>query len=55
MADLDESTRNEQDDHLSDLRLFLGKRLIILGGFGSDGGRGAQQWRSMWDAFKQVL
>ena len=39
---------------LADLALFCDKRLIVLGGFGSTGAsHHSQQWRSMWDAFKQ--
>ena len=39
---------------LDDLALFVDKKLVVLGGYGASGGSssGGQQWRSMWDAFK---
>ena len=44
-------------DPLADLESFFEKQLVIVGGFGASGqgpaGGKAQQWRSMWDAFKQ--
>jgi len=42
----------EADDALEGLAAFASSRLVVAGGFGSDGS-GPQQWRSMWDAFKQ--
>jgi hypothetical protein len=42
----------EADDALQGLAAFASSRLVVAGGFGSDGS-GPQQWRSMWDAFKQ--
>ena len=45
-------------DPLADLESFFEKQLVIVGGFGAGSSQGpvggkAQQWRSMWDAFKQ--
>ena len=45
----------EEADPLADLELFFEKQLVIVGGFGASQAHAgkAQQWRSMWDAFKQ--
>ena len=46
----------EEADPLADLESFLEKQLVILGGFGATKqghASKAQQWRSIWDAFKQ--
>jgi len=40
------------EDPLDGLSVFSSSRLVVAGGFGSDGS-GPQQWRSMWAAFKQ--
>ena len=36
---------------LDDLSLFADKKFVVLGGYGAQSGQ--QQWRSMWDAWKQ--
>ena len=52
-----EAEEVQEADPLADLESFFEKQLVIVGGFGvsSQGPAGgkAQQWRSMWDAFKQ--
>ena len=40
----------DESSPLTDLGLFADKKLVILGGYGA--ASGGQQWRSMWDAFK---
>ena len=52
-----EAEEAKEADPLADLESFFEKQLVIVGGFGASsqgpaGGK-AQQWRSMWDAFKQ--
>ena len=43
----------ETSSPTEDLAMFTDKRLVILGGFGTSGGlQGNQQWKSMWDAFR---
>ena len=53
-----EEAKAVQADPLADLESFFEKQLVIVGGFGAGSSQGpvggkAQQWRSMWDAFKQ--
>ena len=43
------NSRQESASPLEDLALFVDKKLVVLGGYGSSN----NQWRSMWDAFKQ--
>jgi hypothetical protein len=46
--------RSQDDsDPLADLALFAEKELVMVGGFGTSSAPQSQQWRSMWDAFKQ--
>ena len=53
-----EEAEAAEADPLADLESFFEKQLVIVGGFGAGSSQGpvggkAQQWRSMWDAFKQ--
>ena len=53
-----EEAKAVEADPLADLESFFEKQLVIVGGFGAGSSQGpvggkAQQWRSMWDAFKQ--
>lgn len=39
---------------LADLAIFEGKRLVVVGGYGTgSSGSSSMQWRSMWEAFVQ--
>ena len=44
----------EPSSELEDLAVFEGKRLVLVGGFGTGAsGTVGTQWRSLWEAFKQ--
>ena len=45
-------TAPQNSTALADLSVFEGKRLVIIGGFGT-GSAASTQWRSMWEAFVQ--